>query len=93
MLPNRCAAEQILNLGTRNGAISFDVEMTEPRYSRVPAEDGASHFSVLVHVTGIDRPGEAGVTFPEIAYSSNSKEDEAAKKLICCRRALSLSAF
>src|SRR5882757_8003383 len=68
--------QQILNLGERNGAISFDVEMTEPRYSRVLLRMARSHFSVLVHVTGIDRPGEAGVAFPEIAYSSDAPEDE-----------------
>jgi hypothetical protein len=74
--------EQILNLGQRNGAISFDVEMTEPRYSRVLLKMARSHFSVLVHVTGIDRPGEAGVAFPEIAYSSDTPEDEPQVKLI-----------
>jgi hypothetical protein len=68
--------EQILNLGVRNGAISFDVEMTEPRYSRVLLKMARSHFSALVHVTGIDRPGEAGVAFPEIPYSSDTPEDE-----------------
>jgi acyl-CoA synthetase (NDP forming) len=47
--------EQILNLGERNGAISFDVEMTTPRYSRVLLKMARSHFSVLVHVSGIDR--------------------------------------
>jgi len=41
-----------------------------------------SHFSVLVHVTGIDRPGEAGVAFPEIAYTSDTPEDEPQMKLI-----------
>jgi hypothetical protein len=75
-------SEQILNLGKRNGAISFDVEMTEPRYSRVLLKMARSHFSVLVHVTGIDRPGEAGVAFPEIAYSSDTPEDEPQMKLI-----------
>ena len=74
--------EQILNRGERNGAISFDVEMTEPRYSRVLLKMARSHFSVLVHVTGIDRPGEAGVAFPEIAYSSDTPEDEPQAKLI-----------
>jgi hypothetical protein len=74
--------EQILNLGQRNGAISFDVEMTEPRYSRVLLNMARSHFSVLVHVTGIDRPGEAGVAFPEIAYSSDTPEDEPQVKRI-----------
>lgn len=74
--------EQILNLGQRNGAISFDVEMTEPRYSRVLLKMARSHFSVLVHVTGIDRPGEAGVAFPEIAYSSDTPEDEPQMKPI-----------
>jgi hypothetical protein len=74
--------EQILNLGQRNGAISFDVEMTEPRYSRVLLKMARSHFSVLVHVTGIDRPGEAGVVFPEIAYSSDTPEDEPQMKRI-----------
>ena len=68
--------EQILNLGERNGAISFDVEMTEPPYSRVLLKMARSHFSVLVHVTGLDHPGEAGVAFPEIAYSSDTPEDE-----------------
>src|SRR5882757_3668709 len=74
--------QQILNLGERNGAISFDVEMTEPRYSRVLLRMARSHFSVLVHVTGIDRPGEAGVAFPEIAYSSDTPEDEPQVKRI-----------
>jgi Protein of unknown function (DUF3999) len=74
--------EQILNRGERNGAISFDVEMTEPRYSRVLLKMARSHFSVLVHVTGIDRPGEAGVAFPEIAYSSDTPEDEPQVKRI-----------
>jgi hypothetical protein len=74
--------EQILNRGQRNGAISFDVEMTESRYSRVLLKLARSHFSVLVHVTGIDRPGEAGVAFPEIAYSSDTPEDEPQAKLI-----------
>ena len=74
--------QQILNLGQRNGAISFDVEMTEPRYSRVLLKMARSHFSVLVHVTGIDHPGEAGVAFPEIAYSSDTPEDEPQVKLI-----------
>jgi len=74
--------EQILNLGERNGAISFDVEMTEPLYSRVLLKMARSHFSVLVHVSGIDRPGEAGVAFPEIAYSSDTPEDEPQVKLI-----------
>jgi hypothetical protein len=68
--------EQILNLGERNGAVSFDVEMTEPSYSRVLLKMARSHFSVLVHVTGVDHPGEAGVAFPEIAYSSDTPEDE-----------------
>ena len=74
--------QQILNLGQRNGAISFDVEMTEPRYSSVLLKMARSHFSVLVHVTGIDHPGEAGVAFPEIAYSSDTPEDEPQVKLI-----------
>jgi hypothetical protein len=74
--------EQILNLGERNGAISFDVEMTAPRYSRVLLKMARSHFSVLVHVSGIDRPGEAGVTFPEIPYSSDTPEDEPQVKRI-----------
>jgi hypothetical protein len=68
--------EQILNLGQRNGAISFDVEMTEPLYSRVLLKMARSHFSALVHVTGIDHPGDAGVAFPEIPYSSDTPEDE-----------------
>jgi hypothetical protein len=74
--------EQILNLGERNGAISFDVEMSVPRYSRVLLKMARSHFSVLVHVTGLDRPGEAGVVFPEIAYSSDTPEDEPQVKRI-----------
>jgi hypothetical protein len=74
--------EQILNLGQRNGAISFDVEMTEPRYDRVLLKMARSHFSVLVHVIGIDHPGEAGVAFPEIAYSSDTPEDEPQMKRI-----------
>jgi Protein of unknown function (DUF3999) len=74
--------QQILNLGLRNGAVSFDVEMTEPRYSRALLRMARSHFSVLVHVTGIDRPGEAGVAFPAIAYSSDTPEDEPQMKRI-----------
>lgn len=74
--------QQILNLGERNGVISFDVEVTEPRYSRVLLKMARSHFSVLVHVTGVDHPGEAGVAFPAIAYSSDTSEDEPQVKLI-----------
>ena len=74
--------QQILNLGARNGVISFDVAMTEPRYSRALLKMARSHFSVLVHVTGIDQPGEAGVAFPEIPYSSDTPEDEPQMKLI-----------
>ncbi|HEY3990353.1 MAG TPA: DUF3999 family protein [Acidobacteriaceae bacterium] len=74
--------EQILNLGERNGAISFDAEMSEPRYSRVLLKMARSHFSVLIHVTGVDRPGEAGLTFPEIPYSSDTPEDEPQVKRI-----------
>jgi hypothetical protein len=72
----------ILNLGQQNGAVSFDVEMTEPRYSRVLLRMGRSHFSLLIHVTGTQRPGERGVSFPEIAYSSNADEDEPQQRLI-----------
>lgn len=75
-------SKQILNLGQQNGAVSFDVEMTEPRYSRVLLRMGRSHFSVLIHVTGTQRPGERGVSFPEIAYSSNADEDEPQQRLI-----------
>ncbi len=74
--------QQILNLGQQNGAVSFDVVMTEPRYSRVLLRMGRSHFSVLIHVTGTTRPGERGVSFPEIAYSSNADEDEPQQRLI-----------
>ncbi len=74
--------EQILNLGQQNGAVSFDVEMTEPRYSRVLLRMGRSHFSVLVHVTGTQRPGERGVSFPAIGYSSNADESEPQQRLI-----------
>jgi hypothetical protein len=80
--------EQILNLGQHNeggrqkGAVSFDVEMTEPRYNRIVLRVGRSHFSVLVHVTGMERAGEAGVAFPEIAFSSNTNEDEPQQRLI-----------
>jgi hypothetical protein len=81
--------EQILNLGQHNeggeynGAVSFDVEMTEPRYKRILLRIGRSHFSVLIHVTGTERAGEAGgVTFPEIAFSSNADENEPQQRLI-----------
>jgi hypothetical protein len=74
--------QQILNLGQQNGAVSFDVEMTEPRYSRVLLRMGRSHFSVLIHVTGTQRPGERGVSFPEIAYSSDADESEPQQRLI-----------
>ena len=74
--------EQILNLGQQNGAVSFDVEMTEPRYSRVLLRMGRPHFSVLIHVTGTQRPGERGVSFPEIAYSSDGDESEPQQRLI-----------
>ncbi len=67
--------EQILNLGEHDGVVSFDVEMTEPRYSRVLLRLGRSRFSVLVHVSGIQRMGETGVAFPEIAYSSDDTQD------------------
>ena len=80
--------QQILNLGQHNeggqqkGAVSFDVEMTEPRYNRILLRIGRSHFSVLVHVTGMERAGEGGVAFPEIAFSSNANEDEPQQRLI-----------
>jgi hypothetical protein len=74
--------QQILNLGQQNGAISFDVEMTEPRYSHVLLRMGRSHFSVLIRVTGTQRAGDRGVSFPEIAYSSNADEDEPQQRLI-----------
>ena len=74
--------QTILNLGERNGAVSFDVEMSEPRYSHIVLRMGRSHFSVLVHVTGIDRPGERGVSFPAIAYSSNADESEPQQRVI-----------
>ncbi len=80
--------QQILNLGQHNeggehnGAVSFDVEMTLPRYNRILLRIGRSHFSVLIHVTGTERAGEGGVTFPEIAFSSNANEDEPQQRLI-----------
>ena len=74
--------QQILNLGQRDGAVSFDVEMTEPRYNRILLRIGRSHFSVLIHVTGTERAGESGVTFPESAFSSNVDQDEPQQQLI-----------
>ena len=74
--------EQLLNLGQRDGAVSFDVEMTEPRYNRVVLRMGRSHFSVLIHVTGMEVLGESGVAFPEIAFSSNADQDEPQQRLI-----------
>jgi hypothetical protein len=75
--------EQILNLGQQSGAVSFDVEMTQPRYNRVLLRMGRSHFSVLIHVTGTERAGGAGgVVFPEIAYSSNADQDEPQQRVI-----------
>ncbi len=74
--------QQILNLGQQNGAVSFDAEMTEPRYSRVLLSMGRSHFSVLIRITGTHRPGDRGVSFPEIAYSSNAHEGEPQQRLI-----------
>jgi hypothetical protein len=75
--------QQILNLGQHNGAVSFDVEMTEPRYNRVLLRMARSHFSVLAHVTGTEHPGaSSGVAFPEIAYSSNADEDEPQQRVI-----------
>ena len=74
--------QQILNLGQRDGAVSFDVEMTEPRYNRILLRVGRSHFSVLIHVTGTERVGESGVAFPETAFSSNVDPDEPQEQLI-----------
>lgn len=74
--------QTILNLGERNGAVTFNVEMTEPRYNRIVLRMGRSHFSVLIHVTGIDRPGGRGVAFPAIAYSSNADESEPQQRVI-----------
>jgi hypothetical protein len=74
--------QTILNLGERSGTVSFDVEMSEPRYSRVVLRMGRSHFSVLIHVSGIERPGEWGVAFPAIAYSSNAGENEPQQRVI-----------
>jgi Protein of unknown function (DUF3999) len=74
--------KQLLNLGQRDGAVSFDVEMTEPRYNRVVLRMGRSHFSVLIHVTGTEVLGESGVAFPEIAFSSNADQDEPQQRLI-----------
>jgi Protein of unknown function (DUF3999) len=74
--------EQLLNLGQRDGAVSFDVEMTESRYNRVVLRMGRSHFSVLIHVTGTEVLGESGVAFPEIAFSSNADQDEPQQRLI-----------
>jgi Protein of unknown function (DUF3999) len=74
--------QTILNLGQRNGAVSFDVEMTEPTYRRVVLRIGRSHFSVLIHVTGMERPGARGVSFPEIAYSSNADESDPQQRVI-----------
>jgi hypothetical protein len=74
--------EQILNLGQHGGAVSFDVEMTEPRYNRVLLRMARSHFSVLIRMTGTERAGEGGVALPEIAYSSNADENETQQRLI-----------
>jgi hypothetical protein len=74
--------EQILNLGQHEGAVSFDVEMTEPRYNRVLLRMARSHFSVLIRMAGTERAGEGGVGLPEIAYSSNADEDEPQQRVI-----------
>jgi hypothetical protein len=74
--------QTILNLGQQNGVVSFDVEMMEPRYSRVALRMGRSHFSMLIRVTGMQRPGERGVSFPEVAYSSNADEGEPQQRVI-----------
>lgn len=72
----------ILNLGQRNGAVSFDVEMTEPRYNRVALRIGRSHFSVLIRITGMERPGARGVSLPAMAFSSDTDESGAQSKVI-----------
>ena len=74
--------QTILNLGESNRAVSFDVEMSEPRYSRVVLRMGRSHFSVLIQITGLNRPGERGVSFPPIAYSSNADVNEPQERVI-----------
>ena len=74
--------EQVLNLGQRDGTLSFDVEMTEPRYNRVLLRIGRSHFSVLIHVKGTEVLGQSGVAFPEIAFSSTADQDEPQQRLI-----------
>jgi hypothetical protein len=74
--------EQILNLGQHGDAVSFDVEMTEPRYNRVLLRMARSHFSVLIRMAGTEHAGEGGVALPEIAYSSNADEGEPQQRLI-----------
>ncbi|HEX6770913.1 MAG TPA: hypothetical protein VF126_02725, partial [Acidobacteriaceae bacterium] len=46
---------RILNLGRRNGEISFDVEVMEPVYQRVVLHVNRSRFSVLVRIRGMQR--------------------------------------
>jgi hypothetical protein len=66
---------RILNLGRRNGEISFDVEVMEPVYQRVVLHVNRSRFSVLVRIRGMQRLGDTGVSLGEFAYSSNAEND------------------
>ena len=73
---------RILNLGRRNGEISFDVEVTEPVYQRVVLRVDRSQFSVLVRIRGTQRVGEPGVALGEFAYSSNAEENAPQQRVI-----------
>jgi hypothetical protein len=56
--------------------------MTEPRYNRVTLRIGRSHFSVVIRITGMERSGARGVSFPAIAYSSDTDESGPQRKVI-----------
>ena len=71
---------RILNMGRRNGEVSFDVEMMAPVYQRVVLRVHRSRFSVLVRVHGMERPGDTGVALGEFAYSSNAENDAAQQR-------------
>lgn len=73
---------RILNLGTRNGDVSFDVEVPEPVYRSVVLRVDRSQFSVLVRIRGTQRTGDTGISLGEFAYSSNAEDNLPQKRVI-----------
>lgn len=86
----RAIPQPILNLGDHAGALAFDVAITEPRYSRLTLHVARGNFSVLVHIAGSNQvgppdasgKGDAGVSFPEVAWSSAPAQGDAQQTVI-----------